>query len=206
MLALRRYAPMGTIPIIRMPVRRMVSTARGGSLAASLLVPDPGITGVGVMPDIGDVRVIGVAQAGVMGAATLVGMLAAMSMEHMAAVMWVADIAVARCEAAAASTGTLAVDFTVGADSTVEADTAGVDTAADTGNKLRSRTRNGWQQVAASRFSLCQVSRTSTLFALRLDESSRLRDESASSRWPSRTASRAGNVGLWTFPLSFLSG
>ena len=51
MPVLRRYARTGIIPIIRMPVRRTVSTVRNGSLAERLLVSVPGITGAGGTAD-----------------------------------------------------------------------------------------------------------------------------------------------------------
>ena len=142
MLALHRHAHMGIIPIIRMPVRRTVSMAPSGSLAASSSVPDPGAgvgEDIGVVPAIGDV-VVGVAQAGVMDVATLVDTGGAMPEEPMGAVTPAADIAEAPFAEAVASTGTPAVAFMGVADSTVEADTAGADivaadtVAADTGN------------------------------------------------------------------------
>ncbi len=70
----RRRVRTGTIPIIPMPARRMAFTVRNGSLAECLSVSAPGITGAGVMVDIGVVRDIGAAVDGValaMHAATL---------------------------------------------------------------------------------------------------------------------------------------
>jgi hypothetical protein len=139
MLAVLPRVPMGTIPITRMPAPRTVSTARGGSLAESSLVWDRGITGAGVMADIGVTRATGdmrhgVTQAGVTDTATLVDMREAMPMEHTAIVTRVADITVASCGEAGASTETLEVDFTGATDSTVGADTLGAATVVDTGN------------------------------------------------------------------------
>jgi hypothetical protein len=136
-LALLLPVPMGTIPITRMPARRTVSMARDGSLAESSLVLDLGITMDGAILDIGVTRATGdtrhgVTQAGVTGTATLVDMRGAMPAEHTATLMQVADITVASCGEAGASTETLAVDFTGAADSTAGADTLGV-----TGNRLR---------------------------------------------------------------------
>ena len=140
MLAHRRRVHMGTIPIIRMPARPMVSMAPSGSLAESSSVP---AHGAGVGEDIGVVRatgdvVVGVAQAGVTDAATLVDTGGAMPEEHTDAVTPVADITEAPFAEAVASTGTPAAAFMGVVDSTVEADTAGADiVAADTGNRLR---------------------------------------------------------------------
>ncbi len=61
----RRFVHMGTIPIIRMPVRRMAFTVRSGSWAESLSAPDLGTIGAGVTVLIGVARAIGAAEAGV---------------------------------------------------------------------------------------------------------------------------------------------
>ena len=139
MLALRRLAHMDTILTTRMRARRMDSMGRSGSLAESSSVLGPGITWDGVMADIGVTRATGdmrhgVTQAGVTDTATLVDMREAMPMEHTAIVTRVADITVASCGEAGASTETLAVDFTGATDSTVGADTLGAATVVDTGN------------------------------------------------------------------------
>lgn len=131
----RRYVRTGTIPITRMPARRTASTVRNGSSAECLSVSAPGITGAGVMVDIGDAVDGVVAQA--MRAATLADTDGAMPAGPTDAAMQVitamADTLVvtpvaADIMAAARSMGAVAITV-------AEVPTAEAVTGADTGNQ-----------------------------------------------------------------------
>ena len=111
----RLCAHTAITPIILMLARRMASMARGGLQAEYLSVPDPGITGDGVMPDTGaadstDARVGAMDEA--MFAATPAVTLGGLT--------------------TVAAWSEAEVDFTVPAASTVEAEAT-----VDTGNGLR---------------------------------------------------------------------
>lgn len=142
----RRRVRTGTIPITRMPARRTAFTVRNGSLAECLSVSAPGITGAGVMVDIGVVRDIGDAVDGValaMHAATLAVTDGAMLAGPTDAVMQVTTAMVATRVAMPVAADIMAAAWAMeavaltGADSMeAEVSTAGAVTAADTGNQF----------------------------------------------------------------------